>query len=256
MAHAKLNLQRMLDWIERSIDQDVPMPTDAAIMAEFGFESAESARTLLAELADAGKITINGYGATRAITLGRTKSILAAAGRPEPAVTKSDPVLDAGVAKIAAILARSAPARAAVAAGELLKAAATKPKPVPVAAKPVKEVPTMPKPEPLPTRRAITIPAEGALLAAIEAIAKDRDLPLGRAALELAEAGMGATSADAAPVVAAPTSSISIDDLLTAVRARFDEAMAVPDQSVEIAAVTERAEAAERRLDALRAALA
>jgi len=256
VAHAKLNLQRMLDWIERSLDHDMPMPTDAAIMAEFGFESAESARTLLAELADAGRITIKGYGATRTITRGRTKSLLAAAGRPEPAVIKSDPDLDAGVAKIAAILARNAPARAAAAAGQLLKAASTKPKPAPVAPKLVKEAPTMPKPEPLPSRRAITIPAEGALLAAIEHIAKDRDLPLGRAALDWAEAGMSAISVDAAPAAAASAVPMSMDELLTAVRARFAEAKAVPDRSDEIAALTERAEAAERRLDAMRAALA
>lgn len=175
MAHAKLNLSRMYDWIERNLDLDVPQPSDADIMRVFGFDNAENARTLLAELADAGRITIKGYGETRTIELGRIKSMLVPAPRPLPSAKKADPAVDDGVAKIAAIVARSGnavSARAVQAASALKnvrakpalsKTPAVKPAPkAPVASLPTKDaVPvTKPSPSSAPTATAAGASAE------------------------------------------------------------------------------------------------
>lgn len=115
MAHSKLNRTKMLDWIERCLAQAAGTPTDREIVEHFGFASTEQARTLLAELADAGKITIAGYGDTRRITLGRAKSAHVRISRPEPTVAHEDPVVTAGFEKIKAIITRGAkPAPASV----------------------------------------------------------------------------------------------------------------------------------------------
>ncbi len=58
-------LIRLFDWIERNIELDVAQPSDAEIMQRFGFDNPEHARTLLAELADSGRITLKGYGERR-----------------------------------------------------------------------------------------------------------------------------------------------------------------------------------------------
>jgi len=224
MAHAKINLSRMFDWIERNLDHDVAQPTDAQIMERFGFDSPESARTLLAELADAGRITIKGYGETRTITLGRTKAALSPAPRPLPAAKKADPVIDAGVAKIAAIVARGGNAgsgRAAQAA-DALKAVRTKPAlskapavnqapKAPVAALPTKEAVAVKKPAPS------TPPIETATNASSES---------------------------------APT----LDGLFQMIRQHVQRAG--HHQSSELAAAVARTVAAEARADAAEAALA
>ncbi len=215
MAHAKLNLSRMYDWIERNLDLDVPQPTDADIMQVFGFDNAESARTLLAELADAGRITIKGYGETRTIALGRTKSTLVPAPRPLPSAKKPDPAVDDGVAKIAAIVARggnAGSARAVQAASALknvraksapFKTPAVKPvsKP-PVAAPPIKEAAPVTKPS------TISAPA----------------------------VAPASSSSDSAP---------TLDGLFQMIRQHVQRVS--HDQSAELAAAIKRAEAAEQR---------
>jgi hypothetical protein len=70
MAHAKINLQRMLDWIVASVDAGGAQMTDAEICERFGFSSTEHARTLLAELSDQGKIRIDWRAQPRMIVLG------------------------------------------------------------------------------------------------------------------------------------------------------------------------------------------
>jgi len=258
MAHAKINLSRMFDWIERNIEMDVAQPTDADIMQLFGFDNPEHARTLLAELADSGRITIKGYGETRVITLGRTKSALEPAARPMPAAKRSDPTVDAGVAKIAAIVARgpTAGASRAIHASAALTAvraaplpAAKSAQPVPIAAPapaPTKEAPLMPA-------KSIQLPASaGVAIQAIETYAKQNDVSLGAATASLIEAGL----AKPATPVPAPTDPMSIDTLLSAVRARFEGLLNLPDRSDEIAMLTKRAEAAESKVEALKAALA
>lgn len=260
MAHAKINLQRMYDWIEWCLDEAQSMPTDAAIMQRFGFDNAESARTLLAELADAGRITIKGYGETRTIALGRIKSALVPARRPTPSAKRSDPVVDAGIAKIAAIVARGGNANAARAnqAAEALKAIGTKRPPVavpektklvvtPAPAPPQKEAPSMPA-------KSVQLPASAVVaITAIEAHARKNDVSMGVAAAHLIEAGLTAPAgARPAPIL----DTKSVDDLLALIKARFEGLLNLPDRSDEVAALTIRAETAERKLEALRAALA
>lgn len=259
MAHAKLNLSRMYDWIERNLELDVPQPADAEIMELFGFDSPEQARTLLAELADAGRITIKGYGEARTIALGRVKSALMPAARPMPAAKRTDPNVDAGIAKIAAIVARgpSASAARAVQASAALKAIGTKrqpvappekPKPIvtPAHAPPKKEAPVMPA-------KSVQLPASAIVaINAIETYAKANDVSMGAAAAHLIEAGL------ATPVLAvsAPVEFLSVDQLLAAIKDRFEGVLNLPDRSDEVATLTTRAEAAERKLEAMRAALA
>ncbi len=205
----------MYDWIGWCLGEDQSMPTDAAIMQRFGFDNAESARTLLAELADASRITIKGYGETRTIALGRTKSTLVPAPRPLPSAKKLDPAVDDGVAKIAAIVARggnAGSARAVQAAGALKnvrakpapsKTPAVKPVPKPpVAAPPIKEADPVTKPSP------ISAPAVAA----------------------------ASSSSDLTP---------TLDGLFQMIRQHVQRVR--HDQSADLAAAIKRAEAAEER---------
>jgi len=258
MAHAKINLSRMFDWIERNIELDVAQPTDADIMQRFGFDNPEHARTLLAELADSGRITIKGYGETRAISLGRTKSALEPAARPMPAAKRSDPTVDAGVAKIAEIVARGPTAGASRAMHASAALTAVRAKPLP-AAKPAHPTPIA-APAPAPTKEALPMPAKSVQLPAsasvaiqaIEAYAKQNDVSLGAATASLIEAGLTAPAGRRpAPVV----ETMSVDDLLASIKARFEGLLNLPDRSDEVAALTIRAETAERTLEAMRAAL-
>ncbi len=259
MAHAKLNLSRMYDWIERNIDHDVAQPTDGEIMELFGFGSSESARTLLAELADAGRITIRGYGETRRLSLGRTKAELSPAPRPLPAAKKSDPVIDAGVAKIGEIVARgrnSAATRAASVADVLttarIKAAPVVPKPSPVPPRTPPAAPSIAKDPVVMPAKTVCLPASAATaISAIEARAKSGDLTLGQAAAELIEAGVDASLAEAPALALA---DVSVSDLLTEIGHRLEQAEAAADRTDEIAALTARAVAAEAALERIKAA--
>lgn len=89
MTHARITQARMFDWIRACIDTDAPLPTDADIVDQFGLPSVESSRSLLADLADAGKITIRGMGADRVITLGPKERPAMVPARPTPAIQKS-----------------------------------------------------------------------------------------------------------------------------------------------------------------------
>lgn len=224
MAHAKINVARMYDWIEHNLNQGIALPADAQIMERFGFDSPESARTLLAELADAGRITIKGYGETRTITLGRTKATLTPAPRPVPTAKKADPVIDAGVAKIAAIVARggnAGSARAAQAA-DALKAVRTKPaltKAPAVNSTPKASVATLPTKEAVPLKKPVpsTPPIETAT----------------------------SPTSDSAP---------TLDGLFQMIRQHVQRAG--HHQSSELAAAVARTVAAEARADAAEGALA
>ena len=260
MSHAKINLSRMYAWIERNLELDVPQPADSEIMQLFGFDSPEQARTLLAELADAGRITIKGYGETRTIALGRVKSALVPAARPMPAAKRVDPNVDAGIAKIAASVARgpSASAARAVQASVALKAIGTRRPSVAAPEKPKPIVTPTPTPlnkdvSPMPAK-SVQLPATAIVaINAIEAHARKNDVSMGAAAAHLIEAGLTAPAGvRPAPVL----ETMSVDDLLASIKARFEELLDLPDRSDEVAALTIRAETAERKLEALRAALA
>ncbi|WP_277969284.1 hypothetical protein [Sphingomonas echinoides] len=86
MAHPRIIQQQMLDWIKNSLSLRSALPTDTQIVDRFNLRGVESARSLLADLADAGEITIKGHGATRSIALGRKEKTFEPAPRPTPAV--------------------------------------------------------------------------------------------------------------------------------------------------------------------------
>ena len=107
MKHSALNRGVMRDWIAVAIETGAAMPTDGEIMDRFGFTNPETARTLLADLADRGDISIRWEGEERIITLGRTKpAMMEGAARPVPSIVKKDPGLDEAVDKIKSILGR------------------------------------------------------------------------------------------------------------------------------------------------------
>jgi hypothetical protein len=109
-----------------------------------------------------------------------------------------------------------------------------------------------------PTSKAISVPARDAVLAAIEELAEKHELPLGQAAIKLIEVGMGQrmgsifapvpVSRDGAPDL----SDIAIDQLLGEVRRRAES---IINQDAIDAAIG-RAEAAERKLAAMRELIA
>ena len=119
MAHPRIIRSQMLDWIKNSIELGAALPTDAQIVDRFNLTGSESARSLLADLADAGEITIKGYGDARRITLGRKRE-LPNAHRPLPSVVKRsagkrvDADVESTAAKIRDIIARGKKAVAPV----------------------------------------------------------------------------------------------------------------------------------------------
>lgn len=256
MAHAKLNLSRMYDWIERNIDHDVAQPTDAQIMARFGFDSPESARTLLAELADAGRITITGYGETRKLFLGGRKSSITAAPRPLPAVKKADPILDAGVAKIGEIVARGKNAAATRAASMADALTSARSKATSAVSRPITPMPASrpaanKEPSPMPAKT-IQLPASAvSAIEAIESLAGKNNITIGGAAALLIEQALVVDVATAPPLALA---DVSVSDLLAEIGHRLEEAEAAPDRTDEIAALEARAEAAEGALARIKAA--
>lgn len=88
MAHARLTQARMFDWIRACLDTGAALPTDCDIIDQFNLPSLVSARSLLADLADRGDISIKGIGADRVITLGRKHTAPAPIERPIPSVVK------------------------------------------------------------------------------------------------------------------------------------------------------------------------
>lgn len=108
LRHRQIDKLTMLDWIRSRLEAEQPAPTDAEIMERFGFTHPEQARTLLADLSDAGKITIFGTGDDREILLGRVRpSQRSTIERPVPSVVQpgSKPTsARAGAERIADIL--------------------------------------------------------------------------------------------------------------------------------------------------------
>lgn len=90
--------------------------------------------------------------------------------------------------------------------------------------------------------KTVQLPASASVaITCLEEHARGNDLSFGAAAAELIERGAATiTAADAASPQA-----LSLDDLIRLIRERFDER---PDQSAELTAAIERADAAEARL--------
>lgn len=70
MVHAKIIKCQMLDWIKACIERDEAMPTDDEIVYRFNLNGVVSARTLLADLAEEGAISVHWNAPGRPITLG------------------------------------------------------------------------------------------------------------------------------------------------------------------------------------------
>jgi hypothetical protein len=62
LQHSQLHRGIMLDWLRYCEERGEPFPTHEAIAAKFEYPSVEVARTLLADLADRGKISIDRAG--------------------------------------------------------------------------------------------------------------------------------------------------------------------------------------------------
>lgn len=99
-----------LELIAARIEQGRPSPSDDEIAGYCALVDAGSVRSLLADLADQGKITMKGTGVDRVITLGRQKAAITPAPPPIRSVTKPKPtddeLVDAAMARIKAAVAR------------------------------------------------------------------------------------------------------------------------------------------------------
>jgi hypothetical protein len=87
MAHPKIHLARLLDWLKLRVECEDTSPTDEQIAGFLGLDSVEIARSMLADLADRGDITIKGTSPTREIALGRQHRTIETP-RPVPSITK------------------------------------------------------------------------------------------------------------------------------------------------------------------------
>lgn len=254
MAHSRLNLNAMYDWIERCLMDGKPTPLDAAICERFGFDSTESARTLLAELADAGRITIRGHRDDRTITIGRSKSTAAPAARAEPPVRKADAVVERTSARIAEIVGRGRkPAKAVVAenAAALLATFAIKP------AQP-KPAPSIDKEVVMPAKTILLPASADDVIELIEAHAKKNDLSLGLATASLIKRGMsiGTFGPGAAPASSPTVEALDIDVLVAELSRRLLAASQASALDEQLTAMTARAEAAEGKLAQMKALFA
>lgn len=260
MAHPNIRKQQMLAWIEECLDASMPCPGDASICERFNLTSTESARTLLAELADAGRITIRGYGETRAITLGRQRGLAPSVPRPVPAVTKPDPVVEATTARIVDIVQRRAkpPALIGYKKSDAVRRAVEKlssitPPAAPAVAKTAKET--------VMAGKTIQLPESSqAAINAVTRLAKLADLTLGQAAAQLIIEGIKPRPVAAAPTAPSAEREVTIDSIITDLKQLLSEQAASGEAVLAQAAValemTERATAAEARAGAAEEKLA
>ncbi|GEM72036.1 hypothetical protein SAQ01S_18020 [Sphingomonas aquatilis NBRC 16722] len=252
MAHSRFALTTMLDWIERCLTDGIALlPTDAEIMERYGFTSPEHARTLLAELADAGKITIRGYGADRVIVLGRVRAAVAPLPRVVPPARRVDAEIDQAVTKIRGIVNRQGAAvRKAVEANaeELLNM---------VNPSPAAPTPPLRKQEnrAMAGAKSIQLPSAAAsAIEAVERLAEADGISLGIAAATLIERGMSVQRPTANAV--APSLEEAIEMLRAAFGARPDHSAELAEERDARVAAEARAVAAELKLEAVRAAFA
>lgn len=110
MKHSAMHRRLMLEWIHDCADAGKPMPTVTAIVDRFAFAGPEQARTLLADLADAGSIKLVGVGVAQSITLpGDTPAPAMPAARGErlpPSIVKPDAAVEHVTAMIVALKSR------------------------------------------------------------------------------------------------------------------------------------------------------
>lgn len=102
----KIIKQQLMDWIRKCHVEGTAMPSDANIMERFGLFTQEAARSILAELADEGGISIKWANGERAIKLGRKELALTRAPALPATPKKRGTSLDDGTDKIMAIIGR------------------------------------------------------------------------------------------------------------------------------------------------------
>ncbi|TVV75567.1 hypothetical protein [Sphingomonas solaris] len=192
MTHSRANKQKLLAWITHAIEHGEPLPTDAQVADEYGFRSTELARTLLADLADEGKLTVRTTGGVREITLGRRAPGAIQAARPLPtpgkrAIAADDPEVDAIVAKIAGIVGRPVTPSPA-------------PAPAPAPAPPPPEPASLPvttAPERAEKRKTLGAMVTPAVFEQVKEMAAQRNVATGRFAAELLDVALAGPPAGA-----------------------------------------------------------
>lgn len=188
--HSGRERDAMLAWLRERLAVGELAPTDAEIMERFGYASPEQARTLLADLADRGKIAVRHHGAgQRTIMLGplaRPPTARPARAPLPPAVKRrGDGEDDADVAQAVARI------RTILGAGKPAGPPASQPPPQP------KRRGRKPKPGGPARQINIKLPAEAT--AQVEALAAKRGVPVSAAVRMIVEIALAER-----PLVAVP----------------------------------------------------
>jgi hypothetical protein len=174
--HSALNRGIMFEWLKDLDDTGDRCPSDEAIMERFDFDTPDQSRTLLADLADKGLITVRGVGADRIVTIGKGASFVASpVERPIPSVVKADAQVDRGVARI--MQAFITP----TATGKPPREVQVVPKPMPREFAP---------PDPPRTRHQVNIKVSAEQFAHLTNLAKTAGASVGKVALLFLERGM------------------------------------------------------------------
>lgn len=233
MAYPKVIQQGLLDWIADRIGNDEPTPTDQEIISRFGLSGVEAARSLLADLADSGKITIKGFGANRVITLGRTKSEFTPARPVSRSIAKPLAPVEDRVEMMRRVLGATKPVDPpAPPPAPRVSPAAIRPKPDSDRGEGVQES-VVPAPSPAPhpivgmkmprppvtaskSPRQLSILLPGADFAKLDALAEEADVMPGRLAREHMVAWLNDT-----PPAAPPRSIIPASIAAAAIRDGF-----------------------------------
>jgi hypothetical protein len=209
--HSAMHLGVMLDWIRTCQDDGTVMPTNAEICERFNLQTDELARSLLADLADAGKIRINWGKEGRILSLGRAASPAAESLRAEPTVKRAGARVPGPSASRALISDIARRLQAAPPPATTIPAEPSPPKEAPMsrplaaaAAKPAHAAkpaaPVYPAHRSPPgVKRMINVRVEGALLTAIEDQAEVEKTALGRVALDMLERGFAAANVPPVP---------------------------------------------------------
>lgn len=210
MQHSALNRGLLFEMLKDREDAGDPQITDDEIMERFNFDAPEQARTLLADLADKGLITVKGTGPDRVVTIrgdGWSAPRPVAAERPLPSVVKPDREVEAMTSRIMNIVQRSpnvvSPAPRAAAA------------PAPTA-------PPVVLPDPPRTRFQVNIKVSEAQFNELGVLAEAGGVAVGSVARRFFESGMASAEPIHKPLVrahvirAARDAGIPIEEFVTA----------------------------------------
>lgn len=188
--HSALNRGIMFEWLKDLDDTGDGCPSDDAIMERFDFDTPEQARTLLADLADKGLITVRGVGADRVVTIGAVKpSPAAVLNRPVPSVVRPERDVERTTQRIMDIVARSP---------SVVSPGARVPVPAPIAAPSAPVLPDPPR-----TRQQVNIKISAEHYAQLVANADREDIAVSTMALRMFERGFDAAEPIHKPLIRA-----------------------------------------------------